>query len=156
MKQHTKAGFTLVEILVVMGLISIMAVIALQSFPAVRAQARDTERKTNLKKIQTAFEQKYAVNSEYTTLGTVTDCTNSTVLSEIGPYLSGGYPTFPASSNQICRVNRYSYCACAQLENTTGNNSTVTGSPVSGTGTSPVNCSITDKNGRWFCVQSAN
>ncbi len=55
-KFKNKKGFTLIEMLVVVSLIGILAALALVSFGASQKQARDTNRKSDLKQYQTALE----------------------------------------------------------------------------------------------------
>lgn len=49
-------GFTLVELLVVMAIISILAVIAMANFQTSQIKARDAERKANMRQISNALE----------------------------------------------------------------------------------------------------
>jgi len=49
-------GFTLIELLVVISIIGILASLVLVSFIGVQKQARDAERKSDLKQYQTALE----------------------------------------------------------------------------------------------------
>jgi type II secretion system protein G len=55
MKQF-KLGFTLIELLVVIAIIGSLSAIFLPNYMAVRERARDTQRKSDLKTIQKAFE----------------------------------------------------------------------------------------------------
>ena len=52
----TKRGFTLIEILVVVLLVSIISTAAFSAFQSNRAQARDAERQTELRNIEIAIE----------------------------------------------------------------------------------------------------
>ena len=49
-------GFTLIEILVVISIIGVLASLALVSFAGTQKQARDTQRKNDLKQYQTSLE----------------------------------------------------------------------------------------------------
>lgn len=65
MSKNHKKGFTLIELLVVvaiMGLLTSLAVIALNS---ARARARDARRVSDIKQIQTALEMYYLDKNEY-------------------------------------------------------------------------------------------
>lgn len=53
---NIKKGFTLVEMLVVISVIGILASLALTSYNVSQRQARDTQRKSDLKQYQTALE----------------------------------------------------------------------------------------------------
>ncbi|OGG20803.1 hypothetical protein A3D03_03935 [Candidatus Gottesmanbacteria bacterium RIFCSPHIGHO2_02_FULL_40_13] len=51
-----KNGFTLVELLVVIGIITMMTALLFPNFMGARQRARDSQRKTDLKQIQGAIE----------------------------------------------------------------------------------------------------
>lgn len=63
MNRRENNGFTLVELLVVIAIIGILAAIALVSFTQSQRQARDTQRKSDLKQYQTVLEN-YANNHD--------------------------------------------------------------------------------------------
>lgn len=52
----TKKGFTLIELLVVIAIIGILAALSLVSFTTSQRQARDTQRKSDIKQYSTALE----------------------------------------------------------------------------------------------------
>lgn len=54
--QKRQKGFTLIELLVVISIIGILAALALASFGTAQKQARDTERKSDLKQYSTSLE----------------------------------------------------------------------------------------------------
>lgn len=55
-KKRSASGFTLIELLVVIAIISILTGLVGSNFIRSRVRARDTERRSNLKDIQTALE----------------------------------------------------------------------------------------------------
>lgn len=63
-KQHKQSGFTLIEILVVLGIVAILATIVLIAINPARqfAQARDTQRISNINAILNAIGQRIADN----------------------------------------------------------------------------------------------
>lgn len=69
-----KSGFTLIELLVVISIIGILAALATVSFTSTQKQARDTQRKSDIKMYQTALET-YANNNG----GLYPECNNGGV-----------------------------------------------------------------------------
>lgn len=64
-KKTFYCGFTLIELLVVISLIGILAALALVSFTGAQKQAKDTQRKSDLKQYQTALENFANKNSGF-------------------------------------------------------------------------------------------
>jgi len=56
-----KHGFTLLEMLVVLGIIGVIMAIATSSFSTAQKKARDSRRRSDLKAIQNAVEQYYSI-----------------------------------------------------------------------------------------------
>jgi general secretion pathway protein G len=55
-KMRNERGFTLIELLVVIVIIGILATLLMANYVGVRARARDTQRKSDLRQIQSALE----------------------------------------------------------------------------------------------------
>ena len=72
------AGFTLIELLVVISVIGILASLVLTSFMSAQKQARDAQRKSDLRQFQTALEV-YA-NANNGLFPANTSCTNTDAL----------------------------------------------------------------------------
>ena len=64
-KIKSPKGFTFIELLIAIAIISIMVSIGAVSFSAAQRQGRDAQRKSDLGKIASALEQYYADNNAY-------------------------------------------------------------------------------------------
>lgn len=60
-KQRFIKSFTLLEMLIVLGIIAVVISLAAVSYSNAQKKARDSRRKSDLKTIQSAFEQYYSV-----------------------------------------------------------------------------------------------
>src|SRR3989338_6984910 len=58
-----KKAFTLLEMLVVVGIIAVLVSIGTSSYSTAQKKARDAKRQSDLKSFQNALEQCYSVNS---------------------------------------------------------------------------------------------
>lgn len=119
----SSAGFTLVELLVVVAIISVLAVIGITIFGNVQKNARDARRKADIDSIAQAME----ANFGRTTAGQYDALRNT--------FFSSGYvPIDPINTGTICSTNACKYCvksssgACASIDTTV-----VDGQPPAGT-----------------------
>jgi len=130
-------GFTLLELLVVIGIIGIMMALATVAYSSIQESGRNSRRKQDLVAIQNALEQYYSE----------TDYVYPTTCSTADTYLKSSWPVDPSSAltyesdlaaSTGCAAN--AYCLCAAME------------PVTSTsGNSGALCSwSTGKN--YFCV----
>lgn len=60
-----KKGFTLIELLVVVSLIGVLATLVIANLNSARERARDTQRKSDLRNIQTALRLYYNDSSDF-------------------------------------------------------------------------------------------
>ena len=105
-------GFTLVELLVTITVISILAVIVYANVGKANPKARDVDRQADLRNLQTAIEQYKQKNGRYPVMGYTT---GGGISSEAdGPtYIEGLAPEFisvlPKDTTRVNPVLGYSY-----------------------------------------------
>jgi prepilin-type N-terminal cleavage/methylation domain-containing protein len=64
-KRSKQAGFTLVELMIVIAVIAILATLGLVGFRSAQASARDTQRMNNIRGVQAALECYFSENGQY-------------------------------------------------------------------------------------------
>jgi len=112
MHKNNRKGFTLIELLVVVSIIAILVVVGLVSFTDAQRKAKNSQKISDLKALQSAYEQYYATNGLL--YSSDTTCDLMTNDPEAG--LSGDYTDFTFSC-----PDGLSYCVCVSLENGQGN-----------------------------------
>jgi type II secretion system protein G len=70
-KRQIQRAFTLIEMLVVISIIGILATLIAANLNSARSRARDAERKSDLKNIETALRLYYNDNNEYPVANTL-------------------------------------------------------------------------------------
>jgi prepilin-type N-terminal cleavage/methylation domain-containing protein len=90
-KTNRKAGFTLVEIMIVVAIIGLLAAIAIPNFVKARTTAQKNACINNLRQIDGAKEQ-WALETKQTPTAAVDQAA-------VDLYIKGGTPKCPASGN---------------------------------------------------------
>lgn len=107
-------GFTLIELLVVISLIGILAGFLIVNFVGVRQRGRDSQRKSDVKQMQSSLELYRADNAAYPT--SLAACGNS--LESGGVTYMQKIPCDPLSGSYIySQTNGVTYSIVACLEN---------------------------------------
>jgi len=121
------AGFTLIELIVVIAIIAVLSAIVLVNVNGYTAKARDARRRADITQIQKALEMYYADNSRYPNAGGATspnggwsnsaDASWNSLQNLIRPYLAK-LPVDPIENYDAAKwaVNgyHYSYVGCTQ------------------------------------------
>lgn len=140
-KSHlsSRRGFTLIELLIVIAIIGVLSTLLMVNFVGIRQRARDAQRKSDLRQIQSALEMyrsdvgSYPVVDPASKLNS-TNCPTSSSFVYVSTIYMQKVPCDPLTSDYYNSGN-YSYYSsdgrtyalCACLENT----SETTGSPLS-------------------------
>ncbi|MBU1200490.1 type II secretion system GspH family protein [Patescibacteria group bacterium] len=107
-----KKGFTLLELLVVIGIIAILVSLATVAYTSAQKKSRDSRRQADLKAVQSALEVYYSEHSYV----------YPTTCSSAGAYLKSAWPVDPVGvapyiySDAAGKCLVASYCICAKLE----------------------------------------
>ena len=111
-------GFTLLELLVVIGIIGVLMALATVAYSSAQISGRNARRKQDLVAIQNALEQYYSANAFKYPAGT---CSTGASI-----YLKSSWPTDPSTGQEYVGTDGCSettYCICAVMESavTSGN-----------------------------------
>lgn len=144
------SGFTLVELLVVIGIIAVLSAVILPSLNKARQSSRDAKRVSDVKQLQLALELYYNINRSYPTSSNLESAlVTGNFISKIPTDPSGGsaYP-YSALGASICT----SYHLGANME--TANNSLIAEARKASSGTT---CSgETNADFSWTSGQGCN
>lgn len=116
----SKRGFTLVELLVVIAIIGILSTLLTANFIGVRQRGRDSQRKSNLRQIQSALElyradqAGYPATSSFPACGGAFTNTNGTTtyMQKVPCDPSGGSYTYSSTD-----TTRYTLIGCLENSN---------------------------------------
>lgn len=139
---RSNQGFSLIELLVVISIMSILMALAAISYTTAQQRGRDAKRRSDMAGIQKGFEQYFAENNTYDSVAGCTTMGASTT------QFPAGLPVDPkndATYSYSYRCSASAYCACARLEKTNSGNSTAAASAVT--------CSFASAGAtNYFCV----
>lgn len=150
-----KNGFTLIEILIAISIIAIIFGVVISSITAIQKNARDTQRQSDLRSIQSALEHFYADHNYFPqTLPTTALTSDPTLIINTKTYLQKiprdpvdnsayGYESVPGNCDNASTNKCIKHCLFTKLEN---GPTTFFPSPPCGTGTLTGAASYTDFN----------
>jgi len=120
-----KNAFTLLELLVVIGIIGILVALATVSYSKTQSAGRDSRRKQDMISIQNALEQYYSAEGYRYPAATCNEAETD--------YLRSTWPTDPDGTGDYVYTERCStdaYCVCALLEREGTGNADSAGSVI--------------------------
>lgn len=123
MKQR---GFSLLELLVVIGIVSILLAIAISSFSTAQKKSRDAKRQADLRTIQQAAEQYYSIcNYVYPTFSAGVRgpiiCTNPSqaiIPTDKLPFDPKSTTPYLCKNGSTCNTSEFTLCATPELGGT--------------------------------------
>jgi|GEM_PF-2728325 len=117
--EKKRSGFTLIEILVVVTIISVLSVGGLLLFAQGQRASRDARRRTDVTKIMEALEQNYLYTNAYPNVGDTT----CNLVPGLSTFFPSGIPTDPKGVQYSCKnrdnggnVNTSKFCVYSSLE----------------------------------------
>lgn len=114
-KKNKQTGFTLIELLVVIGIIAVLTSISIVSYNTAAKKARDAKRLGDIKDIQNALEQYYAIcGNSYPT--PVSNRINAIICTNPSAGIMVTVPFDPQNTpyscpTTLCTRNAYRLCA---------------------------------------------
>lgn len=112
-------GFTLLELLVVIGIIALLISIAAVSYSSAQGKTRDARRKSDIKGIQAAMEQYYSqsATSSYPGPATCPESSATNCAAITSYFSSGSVPVDPGTNTySFTNSTTTTYTVCATLE----------------------------------------
>ncbi len=116
LQKRMQAGFTIIELLIVIAIIGILATLVLTNFQGAQAKGRDTVRKNDINSVYQKLEEYYNENGSYPDsalvaatfpgidAGALTDAEDATIVST---FSTAATPTVPT----LTSTNEYIYVA---------------------------------------------
>ena len=135
---HTKKGFTLIEILVAVTIVAVLSIIGVVSYSSINKRSRDAKRKSDLEQVRSALEMYRADNGSYPSVN-ASNLQTADNLTALVPDYVPQLPSDPkySSSNPSAgpfyyyqptngvdsggTTLYYGYCICGDLENSGSN-----------------------------------
>ena len=115
---NSRKGFTLIELLIVIAIIGVLATLLMVNFIGVRQRARDAQRKSDLRQMQSALELYRADNNTYP-LSPLPNCGQP--LAANGTTYMTSIPCDPLGGNYVYTSTGTNYTITACLENLNDN-----------------------------------
>lgn len=112
-KQKLQAGFTIIELLIVIAIIGILALLVLNNFQGAQAKARDTQRRTDINNVHGKLEEFYNENGGYPnedlTITLLPGMDAGSLADADGAAMAMSFSTGAAAASSVGNTNEYQY-----------------------------------------------
>lgn len=109
------SGFTLVELIIVIGIIAVLAAIVIVSLSGARARARDARRIGDIERVRIALESHFNAYKDYPDPEPAGAWGYCGLKTQLEPYLRE-FPLDPLDNDSVCSAeSRYAYYTDTQL-----------------------------------------
>jgi general secretion pathway protein G len=130
MNKTKSRGFTLLELLVVIGIIGVIVSLAAVAYSSAQRKSRDSRRQSDMKSIQSALEVYYSESSSPSFVYPDT-------CDDAGSYIKGTWPIDPVDVDDLTYTelcDSDSYYVCSEMEVESKGNSSSLPTNANGTG----------------------
>lgn len=110
-RKKKKTGFSMIEVLIIIVILGLLSVGSIFAYQAIVTRGQDSERKSDLQRIQTALEDYYNDNGCYPPREQLLSCDGD----ELSPYVSD-YPCDPATGQPYLYVPEADACDGYRLQ----------------------------------------
>lgn len=103
------SGFSLIELLVVVGIVALINAIMLPNFTVVTSMAKNVSSKSNVRNMMVAIEQSYFIHQVYPDAGSISDlidqlnASNIIQTAPINPFTGAPYSSIDTSGKLVYR-----------------------------------------------------
>ncbi len=151
-------GFTLIELMVVIGIVAILSTVGLVLYTGVQKTSRDAKRMGDIKEIQKALEQYYAINNDYVPVNVQNGNASVNSVSALNSYFQNNIPPSEPNLGVVNYEYKYytcggpspakvtTYIVCAKLENPSGK-ANMDAVPVDGCG------NLSSSGSTYYCIK---
>lgn len=115
-KNNREKGFTLVELLVVMGIMAVLIMIAIAGLGFAMRRSRNIARAAGLSNLDKSLASYYTDHQDYPDDGTTVEELTEGEDADLAPYLEGSWDPGPGTTQYYYTNTGYAYIICVSQE----------------------------------------